>query len=588
MRRSWSFVLLAAAAGACSSSGGFSDGGADASVDAPSETPMASLHIVPDNATLDVPYGTSPTLAYHALGVPLSGGAEIEVPATFQADRGGTFAGGTFTASGVAGGAVVVSASYGGASATTGLTLTLHEDLVRDGLPASLVGAILGASDDASLAPTLVYPEPDTVIPPNVPNVDWQWNGAVGDDVYLARLSSPGGFVDVLTSKTDVAFDATEWAPVVAILGPGPFDSTIYGAAQSDPTHAGKTSETLRLTQSKLAGAMYYWSSDGTYTPVQPNEDQTAPRGYFRYDFNATALAPSASSFLGFNRAGNVCVGCHSLSRDGTLLTTSFETDTHWATMAVASTDNPVVWTSGGPSDANALGNFSAYSADGKFLFVTGGTNIRVYAVGPGVTLLTTFVAPLPASHIATSPADPKVVLYVEDTTSSGGTRVGKGRIVRLDWDGQSLSNRTVWLEDSAASVYYPSISPDGSWVLFDRATSGISLSNTLAEVRAWRLDQTGQPVVLARADKGASLSNSWPKWAPFDGDDGSGALRWFFTFSSIRAYRGASLPQLWLSTFDPSATGDPSSPGLWLPMQSPTLHNHAAQWTEVFVQPPN
>jgi hypothetical protein len=55
---------------------------------------------------------------------------------------------------------------------------------------------------------------------------------------------------------------------------------------------------------------------------------------------------------------------------------------------------------------------------------------------------------------------------------------------------------------------------------------------------------------------------------------------------TSVRPYGSLTgVPQLWLSTFDPAATsGDPSSPAIWLPLQSTSLHNHAAQWTEIFV----
>jgi hypothetical protein len=323
-----------------------------------------------------------------------------------------------------------------------------------------------------------------------------------------------------------------------------------------------------------------------------PGEDQTSPRGYFRFDFNTVAPGASATSFLGFNRAGNNCVGCHSVARDGTLFATSFETDTHWAAMSVASQDNPVQWVQGGPSDPTALGNFNTFTPDGAFLLVSGASTLRAFDLSAATaTQVASFATPFPASHIAVSPKDTTTVLYVEDLAGAGGTRVQRGRIVRMTWDpsAKTFSNRTVLLEDPSASVYYPAISPDGVWVLYNRALSGESLSNPAAEVWAMRLDGSGSPIQLARANQAAMQSNSWPRWAPFGADDGQGHARYYFTFSSVRPYASLTgVPQLWLATFDPAtAGGDASTPAIWLPMQSMSLHNHAAQWTEVFVQPP-
>ncbi|AKT36053.1 hypothetical protein [Chondromyces crocatus] len=554
---------------------------------------VSAIRIEPLDAVLDVPHGTPVSLAYRVFGTPVSGGPEVVLDATLSFSRPGlgTFTGPQFSGSGERGGTGTVTATYGEVESTTSLTLDVHADIALDGLAPALIPAVLAATDDPALSPAWSYPEDGTVIPPNVYDVAFRFAPQGGSDAFLVRFAGEGGAVQVLTTQPELTLTPTNWNLVVDLLGPGALEVTTYGFASADPSRAGTSTRTFHRSESALRGAMYYWSSKGDHAPVQPNEDATAPRGYFRFDFTNAEPGGKAELFLGFNRAGNVCVGCHSITRDGKRFATSYEGDTRWGIFDVASTADPMQYDTGGPSDPDALGHFNTFTPDGQWLLVSGGSMLRAFDLSaPATTLAASFPTQEAATHIAVSPRDGATVLYVEDRSGPGGTRAQSGRLVRIRWDAaqRAFVDREVFLEEAGASLYYPAISPDGAWVLYNRTTSGSSLSNPLAEVWARRLDG-GEPVQLSRANQGPALSNSWARWAPFTADDGHGNPRYFFTFSSVRPYGSAAgNPQLWLSSFDPSGNADdPSTPALWLPMQSLSLNNHAAQWTEIFVNVP-
>jgi hypothetical protein len=163
---------------------------------------------------------------------------------------------------------------------------------------------------------------------------------------------------------------------------------------------------------------------------------------------------------------------------------------------------------------------------------------------------------------------------------------------------------------------YYPAFSPDNTFLLYNESTcptgttSGTDCyadSDPSAKLFAVKAQAGATPIELARAnapgkrDTNTSLTNSFPKWAPFlyqrTRDEGS-RLQWF-TFSSTRQYglrsppAGGDSPEnssgtlLWIAAVDPDKVAlgqDPSYPALVLPIQDLTTSNHIAQWTKEVV----
>jgi hypothetical protein len=162
-----------------------------------------------------------------------------------------------------------------------------------------------------------------------------------------------------------------------------------------------------------------------------------------------------------------------------------------------------------------------------------------------------------------------------------------QGSIVVLS--GAGFQTRKVLVQSAGENNYYPSFSPDGKWILYNRAQSGDSYNNTAASLWVVPADGSAAPLQLAQAAQDMAAS-SWPRWTPFvqhNDHAGSGDL-YYFTFSSTRSVgldpSGRGAEQVWMSSFDPSrvvgGVGDPSSAPFWLPFQSLMTSNHLAQWT--------
>ena len=107
------------------------------------------------------------------------------------------------------------------------------------------------------------------------------------------------------------------------------------------------------------------------------------------------------------------------------------------------------------------------------------------------------------------------------------------------------------------------------------------------AELWVARVDGSIAPIKLTAANVGAGLTNSWARWAPFEGSFGETEEPIFWlTFSSKREFGvrlAAGRPQLWMTPFFPerAAIGaDPTAPAFRLPFQNLDSSNHIAQWT--------
>jgi hypothetical protein len=141
---------------------------------------------------------------------------------------------------------------------------------------------------------------------------------------------------------------------------------------------------------------------------------------------------------------------------------------------------------------------------------------------------------------------------------------------------------------------YYPSLSPDGNWVMFNRAATGAAYNNNAATLWVVPADGSAQPVELAKANQGQTLTNSWGRWAPFQQTIGaSNEPMYWVTVSSTRDFGvrlvGTARPQIWMTPFFPTkAAGqaDPSNSAFRLPFQNIDSNNHIAQWTEQIVAP--
>jgi hypothetical protein len=179
--------------------------------------------------------------------------------------------------------------------------------------------------------------------------------------------------------------------------------------------------------------------------------------------------------------------------------------------------------------------------------------------------------------------------------------------------DGTQLTGSATLLvpRGSGVSNYYPSISDDDNFVVFDQSSCSGPPNNPSSwgsgscdgyndiSARLFVIPATGgTPIALTNANGGDApeTTNSWPRWSPDHGTFRGKTLYWV-AFSSRRAFglslpsgagSDATKPQLWFAAIaiDPAAplTADPSFAPLWLPGQDPSLAgprgNHTPAWT--------
>jgi hypothetical protein len=226
------------------------------------------------------------------------------------------------------------------------------------------------------------------------------------------------------------------------------------------------------------------------------------------------------------------------------------------------------------------------------------------------------------------------------------------GSLYTMPYSGNGMFGApAVFLQSNGENNYYPSYSPDSTaseaglvpptFVLFNRVANNAgagtncnngfcpndSFSNPDARLMLMRNLANATPIDLEKANDSpasspTSLSNSYPRWAPFVQTYHGNKILWF-TFSSTRDYGlrilnhksgmyqcypadaaetpgGAHLmpfdpmcqePQIWMAPilFNEShaATADPSGVAFWVPYQDMTTHNHTAQWTWTPNPPP-
>lgn len=560
------------AVAACGGGGdGFTTEGEGESEAESEGAPVAvSLEIAPPDATITASPGAGATQAYTAIATFSDGGvADVTAEALFDATASpvGEFQGATFVPNGLRGGHVGVQASYGGVASGADLTVRFTETIVVPGAPKD-APSYFGGPDDPARAPAFAYPESGVVVPPNLMRFEYQWQ-AGGNDLFELRFANDYTDVAVYTTAASWQADPTAWSWIAETNRGLDVSVGLRGTSAGGGAGVGTAAPvTVGFSLEDLRGGLYYWT--------------TTAQGIIRYDFGDPD-AP-AESFYTPAESGGRCVACHVLTRDGTKMAFTFSGGNQPSGILDVASQSLL-------ADSSYSGNFQTYDPDGAYLVSSfdGALTLRDGSVG-------TALGTLPTSGWATHPdwsPDGGSLVYVMTPAPSSDWTFGSGSIVTMSWDGAMWGAPAALVPGAGGGEndYYPSFSPDGEWVVFNRST-GDAYFDGDARVFAIRLIDAAV-FELARANGPApySSTNSWPRWSPFVQADGTkGTLLWF-TFSSTRAYGNqlpaGARPQIWMSAFDPGRAEkgeDPSLPAFWLPFQDIATNNHIAQWTEKVV----
>jgi len=565
MRAQWISAAILFGVVACGpSSGGHDDKDAILTVDPPTAE-LLILNGAP--ATADF----TATLTY-----PDGDTRDVTDEVRFSVDNGyGTMSGHTLSAT--TAGKTTVFASLTDKTAASQVIIRLKDIRIDPTLPPD-AATWFTSPEDPNRAPNVVYPPANVVMPRNLGDFEVHWTDAANNvfEVSLktefadVRAIVPGGNGAVANGSW-LAFLSSEW---LAAIG---FETTVSyqvrGVDKNNPTVVGAGAPRLvKLSNESMLGGMYYWASTA----------QSGAYGIFRHDMSKPGQP--AEQFMTTVQTGGRCVACHVLSRDGTKMSITYDGGNGAATLLDVGTSAVQTSTRGW--------NFGAFTPDGaQFLAVQNGTLTVLDSSNQSP------IATMTASGTITHPdlsADGTQLVYVQRNGGGDWSFTG-GKIFTRTYDQAShtFGPERMLVSDSNNN-YYPSFSPDGKWVLFNRASGGDAYNNGNATLYVIKSDGSGTPIELKAANAGMGLTNSWGRWAPFQQTVGAAnePIYWV-TVSSTRDFGvrlvGAQKPQIWMTPFFPNTAGqaqDPSSAAFRLPFQNIDSNNHIAQWTEQIVAP--
>jgi hypothetical protein len=540
---------------------------------------------------------------------------------------------------------------------------------------------------------SIVYPPDGVLVPPNMNTMSVQWtpfgsyktfevdfSNAITDTRIItqcATQTADNGQPPMPSGGCELVLSAMQWSFLAsANRGLTPVTITVRGTTDGVCASSSAASTHIEFAEQDLLGAIYYWKSTVTavgtggqiwvksFGDANPEQQVTGTGG---------ALAAS-------------CNGCHALSRDGlrmVVYSDDNDSDDEYSDVTGSLIDMTTKMAIGTAYAGRGTGQppgFSTFYPDHTLYLTSNGLpnpppNTFAFWDGNAGTAGMTAALGL-ATDRPTMPdfsPDGKSVVYVlptkaaswdVPTVSSGATSGrrtgggGGGRSPRGDDDhifggslytaayagNQMLGTPQAFVTSAGENNYYPSYSPDGQFIVFDRAAHDASVAtidgclttpnplcpNDSFSNPAARLMLTGAaaaaPVDLTAANGSAAgapvpLSNSWPRWSPFVQTYKGNKLLWV-AFSSTRDYglrvrnhqtgmyqcypadsyalpgaphgqafaASCQQPQLWMAAINLSAAAgqDPSRVAFWLPFQDITTHNHTPQWTQqVATMPP-
>ncbi len=557
--------------------------GCGSSGDHPDDS-TATLSIDPPATELLIENGVFPTADFTAtLTYPNGDTRDATNEVRFSVDIGyGAFTANTLTMTSA--GKTQVFATFLDKSANAQVIARLKNTRVDPNAPQGAADWFANNPEDPARAPTIVYPPADVVMPRNLGDFEVHWIDASANDVFEVSLKTE--FADVrvivpgnngvIANSTWMAFLAQEWLEAVSYEPSVQFQ--VRGVNSANPTVIGSTQPQLvKLSNEQMLGGLYYWAATAA---------NNAPYGIFRHDMSHPGQP--AEQFYTTAQTGGRCVACHVLSRDGTKMAITYDGGGQKGTMVDVASKMP-------QADTRTW-NFGTFTPDGQnFLAVSAGTlYVLDYATQATVATMT---ASGTVTHPDLSPDGTKLV-YVQRSGGGDWSFFG-GKIIMRDYDAAMHTfgpEQTVIADTS--NNYYPSFSPDGKWILFNRApndpnTQG-AYDNPYASLWVAKAEPNALAIELVKANSGLALTNSWGRWAPFAQTVGAANDPMFWiTLSSRRDFGvrlvGTKRPQIWMTPFFPNQmtnNADPSTQAFRLPFQNIDSNNHIAQWTEQVVNP--
>lgn len=594
-----------------------------------------TLELAPAQATIDLASaGTGYTATQtYAVTAHYADGHDEDVTATSTLtadDPTVSLLAGTATA--IAAGHYTISAQLDSQTATAGLDVELTGSILGTGVTSGEQSGLDGNPDGSQL-PTIAYPPAGSLFPVNIAPLEIHVQKSDPSQT-VARVTFTSG-----TNLSFAYYEACAASPnpaqfpnaCIVTLG-GAFATQLAGVSEADDVSitvrlaaadGSKLGESQPVTaawsKTALSGGLYYWTTAGT-------GDTTFNTAIARYDFDGDASMPSiylsSANAPAVPQGQTQCIGCHAVSPDGSKLAFSlggslpgYYSLYDVAKQSATATEMP----------STPFAEMTTFSPDGSRAITMNYGDLSLRAADASLGMDADQLFPEVTekkSHPFWSPNGGHIA-FVSWTPSQANITAGQvtgdmvqgGQIWMAMADGTQPTGQAQLLvpRQDGVTSYYPAISDDDSYVVFDQSSCsgpantggwGQGACDGYNDISATLMlvpTGGGTPTVLTNANGSVSplSTNSWPRWSPDHGTFRGKQLYWV-AFSSRRQY-GLSLvgsesdttkPQLWFAAvaIDPSGiTGDPSFSAVWLPGQDPSFTgprgNHTPVWTSVAVQ---
>ena len=538
---------------------------------------IVSIEITPKVATLVLDNGAKGTQPFKAIAryADKTTGPVDPTWAATNAAVGSVDGTGLFSAPGLQGGVVTISASAAGKDATATLTVKLH--VVEN--PVAIDPATQGLLQQASAADAAVtwaYPYDGTVFPRGVGSPPLMWMGGGAGDAYYIHVTSPTYELEAYANADTGRYD---FAPAIWDA----FAASTSGGAELKVARVAGGNATVivdhhdTIAPSSMRGTIYYWAiNTGRVMRIKPGA--TAPDDF---------LGPSVT-----------CPSCHTVSANGSNLVMS---EGNWPdTSSIGyNLGTNVNDFSGFPVSTGASRwSLAGVSADGKVIVQNFAPLRGPIGVAPGafdsitgVELVNSGIEGKQLWMPAFSPDD-KLLAYLDSGTKD---------LRAYDWDAaaKNASNDrliTAAGADAATKIIsFPTASPDHQWLVYQRSSELGSLGNASdlymasvaqpgTEVALDNLNGAGYPFAAGNRDLHLEYE---PTFAPV----AAGGFFWV-VFHSRRTFgnaltgpayvaEGNGTKQLWVAAIDQSPVPgkDPSHPAFHLPGQDLNTLNMRGYW---------
>ncbi len=614
------------------------------------------LAITPAEVTLDLLQGQPPATQAFTVSVQEKSGAKDVTSASSFAlsdPNEGTMSDNVFTA-GTHGGTVTLSGTYLDQTANAIIHVRAKGSFPSDDCstcPTFPGDSAMTCGGAVATQPTIVYPSDGALLPPNMNVISVHFSPGTGNKHFEVAFQNAVTDVRVttacatpvvdtknnMTGGCEVTLDENVWKFIADSNRGGDSVKVSVRATPDDAcVEASTNSVNIAFAEEDLVGGLYYWKS--TITP-------NGTGGHiWRKSFGDT-LPPEQ---LTTDANGAACFGCHSLSRDGKRMFVNHDDDDSDDEYSDVNSDLMDVETKmfvQNNNFANLPPGFQTFNPDHTLALSSNGlgdltpaTDFYLLDGDTGLGATPAKIVAAPSGKRPTQPdwsADGKNVVFVVADYIAWGNHhdddhFSGGSLFSIPYASGAFGDPVALVTSAGENNYYPSYSPDGSFIIFDRVpkpttmdvAEGDSFSNPKARVMILSVKSGATPEDCANLNGTGDLSNSWPRWSPFIQTYKKNRLLWV-TFSSTRDYglrvrnsfgsqvqcypadsaedpgsphhqvfpANCKQPQLWMAAVNldqaeiPST--DPSLPAFWLPFQDDTTHNHTAQWTQTVVTTP-